>query len=87
MGTVNGEPNACKDEDDDEEGGGAGGSSGEEEGGGENGVGGAGASAAALPPVRFTVSVAKGGRLLAFECESSGEFVQILHVSLEDLEP
>jgi hypothetical protein len=64
------------------------GSSADEEGDGdEGGVGGAGGGAAGeLPPVRFTVSVAKGGRLLAFECESSGEYVQILHVSLEDLE-
>jgi complement component 1 Q subcomponent-binding protein, mitochondrial len=62
----------------------------EDEGGGGGGVGGVGGGAGGaggeLPPVRFTVSVAKGGRLLAFECESSGEFVQILHVSLEDLE-
>jgi hypothetical protein len=56
-------------------------------GGGAGGGGGGGVGGGELPPVRFTVSIAKGGRLLAFECESSGEFVQILHVSLEDLEP
>jgi hypothetical protein len=69
--------------DDDDDGAGGAGSSADEEAEGGPGAGAGGE----LPPVRFTVSVAKGGRLLAFECESSGEYVQILHVSLEDLEP
>lgn len=37
-----------------------------------------------LAPVTFTVNIVKGGRVLAFSCETEGEDVAIAHVSLSD---
>ncbi|KAF8072894.1 hypothetical protein HT031_000554 [Scenedesmus sp. PABB004] len=38
----------------------------------------------ALPPVTFLVSIAKGGAVLGFSCETAGEDVAITHISLND---